>query len=45
MVTTQILQGSTATHLRGGGNFHEFQLTLQFITEYNSQRIIKISPN
>ena len=39
----QISQGSVATNVRGGGKFL-LQLPLWFISEYNSERIIKIGP-
>jgi len=39
----QLSQGSAATNLRGGGKFYSSYV--RFISEYNSERIIKIGPH
>jgi len=38
-----ISQGSAATYLRGGGKFYS-SFAAWLISEYNSERIIKIGP-
>jgi len=42
-LTTDFLQGSAARDLKGGGSFY-FRLPLQILSEFNSEKVMKIRP-